>query len=502
METISVLLDTNVLIDFENPNDVLSPFCADVLRKARQFVTFYYHPLQIEELKRNKDVDARKKTLSRVGQFNELIDPPLASVAQFDTMGWSNHRVNDYIDNQLLWCIQESVVSFFVTQDKALRSKARSSGLSEKVFSLNEFSEWLDSFFDSPIDSAAIKNCKCHQIDEKDVFFDSLRESYGQEEFDHWWRDKCKAAQRDCWAIVDSYGRLNGLCVYKEECGEVINNEGFIPEGKTLKLCTFKISETALGSKQGEKLLHVAFKYARRNDYHFLYLHVDEAKHSHLVDLITQFGFERMGNHSTSSHDTVYGKYVKPPRVEEKPGKVEYLMRYYPSYLSDLTVNKFITPIQRVFHERLFPDNSDFKNSLLGDDPELYPSESNAIRKAYICRQQCKTIEPGDLLLFYRSSDRKSIDVLGAVVAVYRSSDTDEICNLVKRRTVYSRDEIETMRCRSATGELLVIVFDYLGAIVPPFTLSEMRKSGMAHPQSLQSFDEDLFSIVASRLES
>lgn len=501
MERISVLLDTNVLIDFESPNGVLSSLCADVQRKATSLVSFYYHPLQVKELEKNRDTDSREKTIARVGKFNVLSDPPLASDAQIEAKGWSNRRSNDRIDNQLLWCIEESVVSFFVTQDKALRAKARSSGLSERVFSLSQFDEWLDSFFDEPIDSAAIRNCKCYQIDVSDAFFDSLRESYGQSEFDEWWR-KCKTRQRDCWAIIDSRNKLSGLCVYKEERNEAINCNGFIPEGKVLKLCTFKVSSDALGSKQGERLLLVAFDYARRNGYSFLYLHVDERKHVHLVDLITQFGFERMGNHSTSRQDTVYGKYIIPPTGEENLEKAEYLLRYYPSFMADSTVNKFVIPIQKVFHERLFPDNSDFKNSLLGDDPDMYTSESNAIRKAYICRKRCNTIEPGDLLLFYRSVDRKSIEVLGGVVAVYRLNDTDEIYNLVKRRTVYSKEEIEGMRSSSAAGELLVIVFDYLGAVAPPFSLKELREAGATHPQSLQPINEELFKAVVARLES
>ena len=500
MERISVLPDTNILIDFENPNEILSPLCADVLRKSASLVSFYYHPLQIEELERNKDAGARKKTIARVGKFNKLLDPPLADDCEIEAMGWSNLKRNDRIDNQLLWCIKESVVSFFVTEDKALRAKARSSGLSERVFSLTQFDEWLDSFYDDPIDSAAIRNCKCHQIDVADTFFDSLRESYGQLEFDEWW-NKCKSLQRDCWAIINSYDKLCGLCVYKEERGEAINLSGFIPEGKILKLCTFKVSNDALGSKQGERLLSVAFDYAKRNGYSFLYLHVDEKKHTHLIDLIIQFGFERMGNHSTSRQDAVYGKYIKPPTGEGDLGKAEYLLRYYPSFLTDSTVNKFITPIQKVFHERLFPDNSDFKNSLLGGDPEMYASESNAIRKAYICSKRCRNIEPGDLLLFYRSVDRKSIDVLGGVVAVYRLSDVEEIYNLVKRRTVYSKEEIEDMQSKSSTGELLAIIFDYLGAVEPPFTLKELREAGAAHPQSLQSLNEEVFNGVIARIK-
>lgn len=119
------------------------------------------------------------------------------------------------------------------------------------------------------------------------------------------------------------------------------------------------------------------------------------------------------------------------------------MKRFYPAYKADSDVGKYLIPIQREYHERLFPDASDFSQSLLGKLPEMYSSESNTIRKAYLCGSNVKSIESGDLLLFYRSQDRQSIEVLGVVNGARRLSDRERVMEMVKGRTVYSMWEIE-----------------------------------------------------------
>ena len=70
-------------------------------------------------------------------------------------------------------------------------------------------------------------------------------------------------------------------------------------------------------------------------------------------------------------------------------------------------------PIRPQYHEDLFPDFSSMKGSLFEKDQSLYSCQGNTIKKAYLCHSRIKSIRKGDIVLFYRSKDRKSIQCMG-----------------------------------------------------------------------------------------
>ena len=86
---------------------------------------------------------------------------------------------------------------------------------------------------------------------------------------------------------------------------------------------------------------------------------------------------------------------------------------------------------------------------------ENHPS-GNALRKAYLCNSNTGSLEPGDILLFYRSQDLKAVTTLGVVESAIRTADPQEIMTYVGRRTVYRPDEI-VMMCRSVRGVLAIL---------------------------------------------
>lgn len=131
--------------------------------------------------------------------------------------------------------------------------------------------------------------------------------------------------------------------------------------------------------------------------------------------------------------------------------------------------------------------------------PEMYGSESNTIRKAYLCDAAINKISSGDLLLFYRSQDRRSIEVIGVVKEVCRSNDRKEIFNVVKGRTVYPIYEIDHMVHASKKG-VLVLCFDLIEYFEKPITLSQLREMNISPPQSIcELSDEKYISIMEAR---
>lgn len=485
---ITALLDTNILIAFEDPNKALDEHCAEILRNAPSDIGFYYHPIQLKDIERDKDEERKKQFLSRIARYKPLNQAPVFDDSYFDEKGWANNSENDFIDNTLLACVVEPVVELLVTNDKRILSKAKNVGVQERVFNLESFEFFINSKPEPP-ELAYVQEEQCHMLDIDDVFFDSLRASYSG--FNEW-LEKCSRKQRKCWTIRKD-GELAALCIYKEEDESIIDDKGNIPNGPVLKLCTFKVGSETYGLKMGERLLHMAFSYASQQGFNFIYLTLNEADQSHLSKLLTDFGFKAYGHYQG---DRVMGKYLKPQTKDDRSlPKSEYVARFYPSFKDDSDVKKFLVPIKDQYHERLFPDISNLRDSLFGESVEMYGSESNTIRKAYLCNSSISKIEPGDILLFYRSHDRQSIEVLGIVREVYRSNSRKEIFDIVKGRTVYTIQEIDNLT-NYGEDEVLVLFFDLIKYLPSPITLKQLHKIGMAHPQSISEISTAKYDLM------
>ncbi|MCY3628495.1 MAG: hypothetical protein OXG94_00590, partial [Bacteroidetes bacterium] len=72
-------------------------------------------------------------------------------------------------------------------------------------------------------------------------------------------------------------------------------------------------------------------------------------------------------------------------------------------------------------------------------------------------------IRSGDLLLFYRTKDKKSVECVGVVEQTYRGKDINRVLPMVSKRTVYSRKEIEQWLQK----ETLIILFRFLQNFSP-----------------------------------
>jgi len=488
----TVLLDTNVLIELEDPGRPLSASSAEMLRNASSEIDFFIHPDQRRDIARDHSKDRRWLFSSRIARYRVLDKPPCFSDEYFSEKGWVNNSDNDRIDNTLLACVVEPIVDYLVTNDKGILAKAARTDVKDRVLSLRDFESLINKQVDTP-DFAFVRDEPCHALDASESFFDSLRQSYGVEVFNNW-LEKCARQQRRCWTVRQDE-RLRALCIYKDEESEIIDNAGFKPRGSVLKLCTFKVDSDLQGSKIGERLLHKAFSYGQAKSVDFLYLTVKEGGNRHLLSLLEDFGFERFGLNPDG--DRVIGKYLRAQTSEdEELDKAEYCRRFYPSYKRDSTVRKYLVPIGKSYHEQLFPDVSDFyRKGLFGDLPEMYGPESNTIRKAYLCGSSIRKIEAGDLLLFYRSEDKHSIEVLGVVKEARRLINRDEIYELVKRRTVYSLLEIGEWVNNHPEG-VLVICFDLIGYFNNPVDLDKLRKMGLSHPQSIYGLSDDVFDAI------
>ena len=481
---IRVLIDTNVLIGLEDTNTVLSDSLAQIKRISQENnVIFFLHPAQEIDIQNDKDVRRRKLLIQRAKQYPKLSitfhSPP------------TDNRTNNYVDNLLLEAVINNAVGYLVTEDVDLYKKAQKNrNIAGRILYVGQFYAWLEKEFiqlethlsyDLNDDFLYAMNSK-YNINLNSPFFASLKEDY--EEFDDWWA-RISKAHRKAWLVFEQ-GRLGAICIYKNERNETVYGFNNAQRTNLLKLCTFKVDGNFQGRKIGERLLYQAFKYAKENNFCVIYIEI-KPRHEHLINLCEEYGFIKFGQKTTNG-DLIYLKDMHP-RNDESLSSLDYLIRYYPHYRDDESVKKHIVPIIPKFHQQLFPDTN--KGYIPGLEPPVR-SEGRAIKKAYICHANTRSLQEGDIVLFYQSR-QQTIEVLGIIESVKTTSEFEDLSRIVSKRTVYNQEDLRAL----AQKECLVIMFR-LVKMMRPFKLPKVINC----PQSIQTITHENFRILKEKINA
>lgn len=481
----NILLDTNIIIPLEDTNRVLDSSFAE-LRKlsAEQQHCLYIHPMQFDDINRDKNQVRREIVLSRLRQYSQIENPPILSVQECNELGLSQSNDNDMVDNHVLFALYRGAVHLLVTNDEGIHKKALRIGIQDKVYRLEQFLLLLRRYTSVPFsfNYTGVKERFLYEIDKNQPFFESLRESYAG--FDEWFQ-KCAQSKRKCWCIEDGNSKVVAICIYKHEQDTRLTDDGEIFHGRILKLCTFKVDASARGKKLGERLMYIAFDYCVKNNIDWVYLHTYGEEQKTLVGLCEEYGFYCLGKYK---QDDVY---IKPMRLmDDTCDSLDSLIRYYPYFKDNESVQKFIVPIQPQYHEDLFPDFSIMKGSLFEKDQSLYSCQGNTIKKAYLCHSRVKSIRKGDLILFYRSKDRKSIQCMGIVENVLFSEDINEVFPTIAKRTVYKYSDLQKI----LNKKTLVILFRYV-ALDKEISSQAIANAGIkGYIQSIRQIDNEQYS--------
>lgn len=449
----NILLDTNIIIPLEDTGRILdAPFAE--LRKlaAEQQHCLYVHPLQIDDINRDKDKKRKNIVLSRLKQYSKIENPPVLYDEERDQLKLKESNDKDRVDNNILFALYRGAVNVLVTNDEGIHKKASHIGIQDKVYRLEQMMLFLKRYSNKPIAHTytGVQDRYLYEIDKSQSFFDSLRQSY--DGFDNWYQQSAEK-QRKGWCIEDENKNVVAICIYKFEQDEKLTDNGEKVNGKILKLCTFKVDSSARGKKLGERLLFIAFDYCVKNNIDWVYLHTYGKEQKTLVGLFEEYGFYFLGKYKK---DDVY---IKPMKLEPTNlGSLESLIRYYPFFQDNDTVQKFIVPIQPQYHEDLFPDFSSMKGSLFESEQNLYSCQGNTIKKAYLCHSNTKSLKKGDVVLFYRSKDRKSIQCRGIVEDAFTSDKVEEVFPKIAKRTVYTHSDL----VKILSKDTLIVLFRFI----------------------------------------
>jgi GNAT superfamily N-acetyltransferase len=490
------LLDTNILIPLEPGADEFGPLTS-VAADFHSYLTqgshqALLHPAYRADLARDEDTGRRKRTEALARKYPELEGPPSVPPDVSALLGDPAPGSNDWVDDQLLAAVAADAVDYLVSEDLGIHRKAARIGLGPRVATLSDAVSVVRGLFDARIaPPPSVASIKAHQLDLRDPIFDGLRTDYP--EFDEWMR-RIRREGRQCWVILGEGPGYAALAIVKrEESGPGIR-------GKVLKICTFKVAEEHRGRLYGELLLKTLFDYSYQNRYSGLYL-TAWPKHVELLQLLDAFGFEQCEQQSN-------GELVLRKRRVAGPGDealdaLAFHIKFGPPAVRDLAARTLLVPIQPTFHRMLFPE---LEVSLRGGmQLELLPRRDepygNALRKAYLSRAHARSLEPGDLLLFYRSADLQSVTTLGVLEATLASSDPTEIARFVGKRTVYTYPQIETLTRR---GAVLALLFRQDRPIHEPIPLAELLRAKVVSgpPQSIMQVSEEGRRWLAQRIDA
>lgn len=103
-------------------------------------------------------------------------------------------------------------------------------------------------------------------------------------------------------------------------------------------------------------------------------------------------------------------------------------------------------------------------------------------------------MKEGDLVLFYRSKDKKAITTLGIIEKTFKSDNLDIILEEVTKRTVYSYDDIKKM-AQKETNIILFRLIDYFDA---PFVTKKWLEEEHIYKncQSICKIENDVFNKI------
>ncbi len=463
-----ILIDTNILIELED-NRVITETFSEFYRIAiTNDCEIVYHPKAIPiDVGRDKDNKRKEIIFSKLNKYQSLQD--YAKPTLEFTSNLKNNKINDEIDNKQLFQLKKEFVDVFVTQDKGIHKNAKKINLSDKVLTIDQALNLLQEQFTFKIPSHPIlREHSIREIESKfnSVFFDSLREDYGEIEFNKWLQ-KCAAKNRKCYTLIVE-DNLQAILIYNLEKVE----DHQIPSifDQALKICTLKVDDTAFGIKLGELFLNKMFELCINRKIKYLYLTVYD-KQIHLIKLLETFGFYR--DEFKNSQGLLEIRMIKC-LDKDKMNILENNITAHPFYLNNSNVKKYVIPIRPDFYGSLFKDGKLRPPTLFDKAPDsINEIQGNTIIKAYISNSKNKKPKKGDLLFFYSSKINQVIEPFGILESIEIVNDFEKLWNIVRKKTVFT--EIELRKWLKEKGELHVITFRLIAYLKKNISLPKIK---------------------------
>ncbi|MFX1365914.1 MAG: GNAT family N-acetyltransferase [Promethearchaeota archaeon] len=491
-----ILLDTNIIIGRED-NKIIDEDLQILMKILNQLdISIILHKKSIEDIERDKNEERKQITLSKFKTYNLLEEFPKPSKdTEFLDLVGEIKKPNDIIDNCLLYAVYRNAVNFLITEDIGIHKKAKNLDISDRILSI------LDAInlFEKEIPKEkiklpyALKATSMSNLNLDDPIFDTLKDEYPG--FNEWFIKKAREG-RNCWVYYKNGEKLGAVLIYKFEKQEIAAKP-ILPKKKRLKITTMIVSYT--GQKIGELFLKLSINLAIKNQILEIYLTHFSKENDSLVALIEDFGFTREAIIEQEWSEIPEDVFVKKILISNEEVQliepIQVSKQYFPNFYDGVNVKKHIIPIQPKYHNRLFTDFPRRGQLTINESINEFVIEGNTIRKAYITHSSTKKIDPGDVILFYRSEDMKEIVSVGVVEKVqYDLLEKEQVFNLVGKRTVYSLSEIEKFVKKPTT----IILFNHHFYLRNPVSYDTLLNKNLLKgpPQSITEIDHKKYLII------
>lgn len=437
-----ILLDTNIIIHRE-AQKVIDEDVGVLFRwldkiKAEKCI----HPITVQEIEKHikpETVETMKRKMSSY-HILQTIAPFSGDILEISDKFDANE--NDVNDSKILNEVLSKRVGILISEDRKIHKKASILGISEKVFTIDDFLSKITSEHPDLTDYKvlSVKKIRFGEIQLQNDFFNSFREDYNR--FDDWFLRKSDEEAYIC--LTDKEDISAFLYIKVEDKDENYSDitPAFSPK-KRLKIGTLKVS--ANGYKIGERFLKIIFDNALKQKVEEIYVTVfnKNSGQERLISLFEEWGFEYHGEKRGSSGvERVFVRSLDKSKLDCKKPK-----KSYPRLSPESDV--YITPIYPEYHTELFPDsilNTESPSNFVENEPHR-----NAISKVFISRSFERGMEAGDRIIFYRTGEpgKPAIHTgVATTVGVVESVITDipseeKFIDLCRKRSVFSDDELK-----------------------------------------------------------
>ncbi|HLP54435.1 MAG TPA: PIN domain-containing protein [Fluviicola sp.] len=433
-----ILLDTNIIIHRE-ANKIVNK---DIGILFNWFDRLKYekwvHRLTVEEIKKHKDPDIVSTMEAKIRNYHiQTIDSHDNEV--IERIRKNDTSENDSNDTSILKELYFNRFDYLITEDRNIHKKANLLSISEKVFTIDSFLEKVNAENPELVNYKvlSVKKVKFGEVNIKDSFFDSFKNDYA--EFENWFVRKSEELSYVC--LTD--GAVRAFLFLKVEGTDENYSDvtPILPPKKRLKIGTFKVESTGL--KLGERFLKIIFDNALINNVDEIYVTIfgNTEEQIRLIRLLEDWGFTFWGEKSTQNG--IEKVYIRDFRqaVNTMSPKLSFP-------LVSGNTNKFIVPIYPDYHTSLLPDsilNTESPTNFEENEPFR-----NAIQKVYISRSINRNLNPGDLIIFYRTKEPGSNAYYNSVVTtiaiventIQNIANEEQFIKLCRKRSVFTDDDL------------------------------------------------------------
>ncbi len=445
LKNISVLLDTNTIIQYESGNNTSFEVISLYKWFDKLHITKYIHKLSKNEIIKYANDKEKQNMLVKMQAYKELPNFSVSRDTYFDkVIEKYTQNENEQIDNALLLEVYNANVDILLTDDKLILLKANELFLRDYVLSSAELLKAIESTYPRYIEykMLSVQLKPISEINLNSDFFDTLREDYEGSKFDDWF--KKKAINHEAAYLFESENGIKGFLYLKiEEADELdyLKVKPNLTPKRRLKVGTFKIEST--GFRLGERFLKIIFDNAKRQDVEEIYVTLYEKKRQEVIrlkNLMQEWGFVHYGYKDNG--EAVLVKDMKN-YITNKDSKFNYpLIKNNAEY--------FILPIYSQYHTDLFPDNI-----LKNEDMRLYSGNKGhryAIEKMYLTGAYNIQAKPGDIVLIYRTGERipkkytSAVTGMAIVQEIITTRTDEELIKICKDKSIFTEEEIKALK--------------------------------------------------------